>query len=104
MFRIQGLGFRVLPPLMVIMQGADRTIGHYANPLLLLPANDDAAHCRDCPLGTCAALGTAITCGPCPHNRGSPSLPAQNFVVPYRNFRSLPFLGLLGFLIRQLKV
>ena len=27
-----------------------------------------------------------------------------NFVVLYRNFRSLPFLGSLGFLIRQLKV
>ena len=27
-----------------------------------------------------------------------------NFVVRYCNFRSLPFLGLLGFLLRQLKV
>ena len=27
-----------------------------------------------------------------------------NFVVLYRNFRSLPFLGLLGFLVRQLIV
>ena len=26
------------------------------------------------------------------------------FVVLYCNFRSLPFLGLLGFLLRQLKV
>ena len=42
------------------------------------------------------------------HNQGpggkATLYPLSNFVVFYCNFRSLAFLGLLGFLIRQAKV